>query len=239
MPVFKRSPRANSKLDSLPDFMEVGNEGGSSTLPQDLEPLGRGRRNEADAGFSPTLPPVWSETNATVPQELDGLVDDTQSLDQAFDLGIDLQPERLTQIEHVIAGPSVAINYPVGGPGAKAVLMVDDDLTARLYMRAKLMLRGNVELVEATDGAQGLSLLERRDFDAVLLDVDMGSINGFEVCKAIRRIVREQGGKQPKVFMVTSRSGMLDKMRAKMAGADAFLSKPPHPNELALLLADL
>ena len=54
-----------------------------------------------------------------------------------------------------------------------------------------------------------------------------------------RSYVRSVGGKQPRIYMITSRSGMLDKMRSKMAGADAFLSKPPHPGELSELLAQL
>jgi chemotaxis family two-component system response regulator PixG len=67
----------------------------------------------------------------------------------------------------------------------------------------------------------------------------MGVQNGFELCKSIRSWVRTQGQKQPMIYMITSRSSMIDKMRAKMAGADGFLSKPPLPKELALLLAQL
>jgi CheY-like chemotaxis protein len=128
---------------------------------------------------------------------------------------------------------------PSDGPQPKRVLVVDDDATARLYMRSRLMLRGHVQLLEAANGAQALEIVMTQRFDAVLLDVDMGAQNGFEVCRAIRGHVRSLGEKQPRIYMITSRSSMLDKMRAKMAGADAFLSKPPHPGELAELLAQL
>ena len=140
--------------------------------------------------------------------------------------------------------PIIVPMLPVGrhgedGPQFKRVLVVDDDATARLYMRSRLMLRGHVQLLEATHGAQALEFLMTQRFDAVLLDVDMGEQNGYEVCRAIRRHVRLLGEKQPRIYMITSRNSLLDRMRAKMAGADAFLSKPPHPGELAELLAQL
>jgi CheY-like chemotaxis protein len=128
---------------------------------------------------------------------------------------------------------------PADGPQPKRVLVVDDDATARLYMRSKLMLRGHVQILEAINGLQALEFVMAQRFDAVLLDVDMGAQNGYEVCRAVRSHVRGEGGKQPRIYMITSRTSMLDKMRAKMAGADAFLSKPPHPGEFAKLLARL
>ena len=128
---------------------------------------------------------------------------------------------------------------PHDGPQAKHVLVVDDDVAARLYMRARLMLRGYLQLFEAASGEQAMQYLLTQRFDAVLLDVDMVGQNGYEVCRAIRSHVSSMRGKQPRIYMITGRSSTLDKMRAKMAGADAFLSKPPHPGELAELLAQL
>ena len=140
--------------------------------------------------------------------------------------------------------PIMAPMLPTGrpahdGPQAKQVLVVDDDVAARLYMRARLMLRGHLQLFEAASGEQAMQYLLTQRFDAVLLDVDMVGQNGYEVCRAIRSHVSSMRGKQPRIYMITGRSSTLDKMRAKMAGADAFLSKPPHPGELAELLAQL
>jgi CheY-like chemotaxis protein len=106
----------------------------------------------------------------------------------------------------------------------------------RLYMRSRLMLRGHVQLLEAASGEEAIKLVQTQRFDAVLLDVDMGKQNGYETCRAVRSHMRREGIKQPRIDSITSRSGVIDKMRAKMAGADAFLSKPPHPSELADLL---
>ncbi len=139
-----------------------------------------------------------------------------------------------------ILAPMLPTGHPAhDGPQAKHVLVVDDDVAARLYMRARLMLRGHLQLFEAASGEQAMQYLLTQRFDAVLLDVDMGGQNGYEVCRAIRSHVSSMKGKQPRIYMITGRSSTLDKIRAKMAGADAFLSKPPHPGELAELLAQL
>ena len=76
--------------------------------------------------------------------------------------------------------------------------------------------------------------------DGVLLDVTMaGNIDGYAVCRTIRQHSRKLGAKPPKIYIVTSRSGVLERMRATLAGADAFMSKPPHPAQLHELLAAL
>jgi CheY-like chemotaxis protein len=203
----------------LPDYMEIGNEevyeDPGSTLPQD---------STAPLGFTPpdqqtTLPPDASSrednNGSTVPAEL--------------------APANV--VPAIMAAHGSRGRLPQDGPLPKRVLVVDDDLTSRLYMRARLMLRGNVQIFEASNMSEGMQLLQSQSsWDAALLDVDMGEQNGFELCKAIRAWVRSQGGTQPRIYMITSRTSLLDRMRAKMAGADAFLSKPPLPYQLSSLL---
>jgi CheY-like chemotaxis protein len=215
----KRTPARDVEL---PDYMEIGNEevyeDPGSTLPQD--------GSEPFAFTSPdlrtTLPPEEAgrhdASGATVPAELP------------------LSPV----VPAIMAAHGPRGRLPQDGPLPKRVLVVDDDLSARLYMRARLMLRGNVQIFEASNMAEGMQLLQSQaSWDAALLDVDMGEHNGYELCKAIRAWVRSQGGTQPRIYMITSRTSLLDKMRAKMAGADAFLSKPPLPYELSSLLKSM
>jgi CheY-like chemotaxis protein len=121
----------------------------------------------------------------------------------------------------------------------KRVLIVDDDLPARLYLRAKLSLLDSVDVYEATTGDEALGITQNTRFDGILLDVNMQGTDGYGVCRAMKRNHRSMGGKQPKIYIVTSRSGMLERMRATLAGADAFMSKPPHPGQLTDLLASL
>jgi CheY-like chemotaxis protein len=123
--------------------------------------------------------------------------------------------------------------------GRKRVLVVDDDLPARLYLRAKLSLLEGVDVYEAASGDEAVAITLSTPFDGVLLDVNMQGLDGYEVCRSIKRHSRTKGQKPPKIYIVTSRTGMMDRMRATLAGADAFLSKPPHPNELHNLLSTL
>ncbi len=121
----------------------------------------------------------------------------------------------------------------------KRVLVVDDDTAARLYLRARLSLIEGVDVYEATSGDEAVAITLSTPFDGVLLDVNMMGLDGYEVCRSIKRHSRTKGQKPPKIYIVTSRTGLVERMRATLAGADAFLSKPPHPGKLSVLLESL
>jgi CheY-like chemotaxis protein len=122
----------------------------------------------------------------------------------------------------------------------KRVLVVDDDLPARLYLRAKLALLDGIDVYEASNGDEAVQISQFTPFDGVLLDVNMaGGKDGYAVCRTIKQLSRKLGAKPPKIYILTSRSGVVDRMRATLAGADAFMSKPPHPALLHQLLAAL
>lgn len=123
--------------------------------------------------------------------------------------------------------------------GRKRVLVVDQDISARLYLRAKLSLMEGIDVYEAASGDEAVHISQLTAFDGVLLDVAMDGQNGYAVCQAIKRLSRKQGTKPPKIYFVTSHSGLLNRLRARWAGADAFLRKPPHPAHLARLLGEL
>lgn len=203
--------------------------GAGSTLPQDYFALGEsGAISNAVIPSGAFSPPRVSTEPLTQPASLN-----TPAARQVIPEG------HIAQTPPIIAPMPPKGRLASDGPQAKRVLVVDDDATARHYLRSRLMLRGHVQLHEAASGAQALELVMTQRFDALLLDVDMGGQNGYEVCRAVRSHMRSVGSKQPRIYMITSRTSMLDKMRAKMAGADAFLTKPPHPGELAELLAQL
>lgn len=220
--------RSNSREAELPDYLEIGNEevyqDPGSTLPEDL--IAPDKQSAKDAQSKTTQPP---NGDTLPPDQTDHPSADTVRNGASHQ-----------QTTAIIAGPSAKGRLLHDGPVPKRVLVVDDDLTARLYIRARLMLRGNVQIFEASNMTEGLALLKTlTHIDAALLDVDIGAQNGFDLCKSIRAWVRSKGGKQPTICMITSRSSLMDKIRAKMAGADAFVSKPPLPKELVRLLAKL
>ncbi len=233
--------RAGAADFDLPDFIEASNEdersGAGSTLPQDLFPLGVPGAPAGAADKPQIRLPAANASGAGATDFQNTLPPEQAKPPSAAEVR---QSDQRPAAQAIVAGHGANGRLPTDGPKPKRVLVVDDDLTARLYMRSRLMLRGNVQLFEASSGPEGLKILQTQPaFDAVLLDVDMGIQNGYEVCKAVRTWVRKQGGLQPTIYIITSRTSMLDKMRAKMAGADTFLSKPPMPAELASLLAKL
>jgi twitching motility two-component system response regulator PilG len=113
-------------------------------------------------------------------------------------------------------------------------MLVDDSPLARLQLRTELEQRG-FEVEEADNVDEALSRLARRRFDGVLMDVLMPGIDGYEGCRRIK--ARFRGGDGIPVVMLTSKSSPFDRIRGKMAGCDAYLTKPVDRAELHDVLA--
>lgn len=101
------------------------------------------------------------------------------------------------------------------------ILIVDDDATARLLMRAALTKVGFATIL-AGDGEEALRLFREQVFDMVLLDVEMPGKNGFEVCAELRRDFSEDFP----IVMVTGMDDTESIQRAFDVGATDFLAKP-------------
>ena len=105
------------------------------------------------------------------------------------------------------------------------LLIVDDDIRLRKLVRTY----GEVEHYECEEAADGLSALEKlqdADFDLVILDVMMPKMDGWEVCKTIRRY------SQVPIIMLTARSEERDELLGFELGVDEYISKPFSPKEL-------
>ena len=101
------------------------------------------------------------------------------------------------------------------------VLVVDDDIAMRLLERRWLE-KGGFVVEEASDGEKTLSSFENILPDIVLLDVRMPGMDGFEVCKEIRRLPK---GNLTPILMVTGLDDMESINRAYEAGATDFITK--------------
>jgi len=102
------------------------------------------------------------------------------------------------------------------------VLVVDDDRSLRLSMRAALEDEGFI-VEEAASGAQALTLFQEHQPELVLLDVVMPEMDGFETCRTLRRL---QGGAVVPVMMVTGLEDLDSIRQAFDAGATDFITKP-------------
>ncbi len=104
-------------------------------------------------------------------------------------------------------------------------LLVDDDRELARLLRDYLGSQ-DVELVHVEDGARALSALATDVYDVVLLDVMLPGMDGFEVCRRIRK-----EGDVP-IVMLTARGDDADRIAGLEIGADDYVPKPFNPREL-------
>jgi len=115
---------------------------------------------------------------------------------------------------------------PLGG----RVLVVDDELPNRAYLKKILVARG-CEVLEAQDGIRALELARTYRPDLALVDVMMPGMSGYEVCQAIKT---DAILKEIPVIMVTARTDIEDIERGFLVGAFDYIRKPFNPRELVV-----
>ena len=110
----------------------------------------------------------------------------------------------------------------------KRILVIEDDPVIALSLRLKLARDGGFEVQTAHDGAAGLRLALDRPPDLVLLDVNLPGMDGFEVCRHLRK---EPATAATPVIMLTARIGESDRVAGLDLGADDYITKPFSPKE--------
>ena len=106
------------------------------------------------------------------------------------------------------------------------ILSVEDD--ERIRTAVKLALEDEGWSVEEADtGEEALNAFQRQPSDVVLIDIMLPGIDGFDVCRAIRRV------SDVPIVMVTARADTHDVVAGLEAGADDYLTKPFAPKELS------
>ncbi|HEX6202530.1 MAG TPA: response regulator, partial [Thermoanaerobaculia bacterium] len=118
---------------------------------------------------------------------------------------------------------------------ARAVLVVDDSLSVRKVLARRLGRLG-LEVTTAKDGEEALELLRERSFDALVTDLEMPRMNGYQLLETVRR--RAETRRLP-VVVVTTRAGREHGDLAHRLGADRYLTKPIDHETLARLLGEL
>jgi two-component system, cell cycle response regulator len=111
----------------------------------------------------------------------------------------------------------------------RQVLVVDDSLAVRAYLRSLLESRG-LEVAEAESAEIGMAAAAATPYACILMDVLMPGIDGYEACRRIKAGTRSD--RAPAIVMLTSKTSAFDRIRGKMAGCDAYLTKPINPNQL-------
>jgi DNA-binding response OmpR family regulator len=106
------------------------------------------------------------------------------------------------------------------------ILTVEDDERIRTAVRLALEDEG-WDVEEADTGEEALQAFTRQPSDVVLIDIMLPGIDGFDVCRSIRRV------SDVPIVMVTARADTHDVVAGLEAGADDYLTKPFAPKELS------
>ncbi len=145
-------------------------------------------------------------------------------------------------------GSTFRVRLPLGEPPATSMLpvlhadigrrchllLVEDDSIVAAVIRGLLEGQGH-SVCHVVNGLAALAELAHTNFDALLLDLDLPGVDGFQVARLIRQ--REQASQRVPIVAVTARSGGEDEAGARTAGMDGFLRKPLTGEQLADALA--
>ena len=141
-----------------------------------------------------------------------------------FWFAVPFQPVAAPAPTHRVPEPHLADpETPLTG----RVLLVEDHPVNR-HFAFLLLKRLGVEVETANDGIEALDRLERSDFDAILMDVQMPRMDGFEATRCIRQQEAISGDRHVPIIAMTAHAMAGDRERCLEAGMDGYLSKPIH-----------
>jgi len=110
----------------------------------------------------------------------------------------------------------------------RKILVVEDSPTIRKVISITLSQKG-YETIEAGDGLEALSRLNESKPDLILLDIILPKMDGYQILSIIRE---NPEFKTIPVIMLTSKDGIINKVKGKVAGSSAYLTKPFDPTQL-------
>ncbi len=110
----------------------------------------------------------------------------------------------------------------------KRILVCEDEDVIRDFVVINLK-RAGYDVVDVNCGEEALKVFDSEcgEFDVALLDIMMPGIDGFQVCKALRKRSSKLG-----IIMLSAKTQEMDKISGLMIGADDYITKPFSPSEL-------
>lgn len=113
-------------------------------------------------------------------------------------------------------------------PERYKILCVDDEIT-NLFLLESILSSTGYTVLTVSNGYKALDILKREKVDIVLLDVIMPDISGYEICRMIKE---DDSLRHIPVIMITSLDSKEDRIKGIEAGAEEFLTKPFHKEEV-------
>jgi len=116
----------------------------------------------------------------------------------------------------------------------KRILIVEDNQDIRIYIQS--ILASDYIIHEAGNGIVGLEMVALHDFDLIISDIMMPEMNGIEMCKQLKSSIETN---HIPIVMLTAKSDIENRIEGLSIGADAYITKPFHPNHLIIQVAKL
>lgn len=153
---------------------------------------------------------------------------------QAFSEGVGKGSEFMVRlpIAPEARSPQPAADTPIRPRGGSRILIVDDNRDSARTLAEVLAMSGN-ETFLAHDGEEAVATAERQRPDAILLDIGMPTLNGFNACRRIRQM---PWAKRILIIAVTGWGQEEDRRKSTEAGFDGHLVKPVELSQLMNLL---
>lgn len=150
-------------------------------------------------------------------------------------LKVDAQQSDSTSITAVQAQqpnkPAFDLGVKASLNGSKVLLVEDNEINQQVG--TELLQQAKIEVTLAENGRQALELINSQTFDAVLMDVQMPIMDGFEATKAIREDERFQ---LLPIIAMTANAMKEDRQRCLQSGMDDFIAKPIEPSDMYAIL---
>jgi twitching motility two-component system response regulator PilG len=148
----------------------------------------------------------------------------------ALELAVLLQP--LIQAGAIGVSPYQVF---VSAPKRPVVACVDDSPTIQQFVKLSLESAG-YDVLALSDPTVAVPHLLKHQPRVILMDIEMPKMDGYELCRQARQ---QEDLRSVPIVMLTGREGIIDRVRAKMAGCTAYLTKPFNPQELLDLVEKL
>ena len=129
----------------------------------------------------------------------------------------------------------VAPSSPTDAPRSRGTVLIVEDHAINQEVAKGMVARLGYGSDVAADGIEALDALERRHYDAVLMDCHMPVMDGYDATAEIRR--REAGRRHVPIFALTASALVEDRDKCIAAGMDDYLAKPVKQHELEAMLA--
>lgn len=114
----------------------------------------------------------------------------------------------------------------------KILLTEDDNELRKLY--ARVLVRNGYEVIEATDGQQGMDIIENQSVDMVITDIMMPKKDGYEFISELR----DAGYTMP-ILIITAKGQFTDLQLGFLSGTDDYMVKPININEMVIRVQSL